>query len=111
MTETKEENKLVIDKIRKLRCKSIAHFDKKQPINKTLPSFEKIDKFFINLEDFYNGLCGKIENSITYFKQDKDLKDNLEKVLQNLYVGEKNRLLGIEVECGWKDNHKKISVR
>jgi hypothetical protein len=87
-----------IDKLKRLRDKSIAHFDKKQPIEKKLPSFEQIDRFFTDLENFYNGLSGKIEDSKTTFEQDKNLKYEIEKVLQNLYVGEKNRLLNVELE-------------
>ena len=41
----KKENKQVLEKIKKLRDKVVAHFDKKQPIEKKLPSFEEIDLF------------------------------------------------------------------
>ncbi|MBU4480248.1 hypothetical protein KKG48_02285 [Patescibacteria group bacterium] len=105
----REENKHILDKIRRLRRKSVAHFDKKQPTDKKLPTFKEIDTFFINLQQFYNDLCGKIESSVTIFKQDEDLKRELEKVLKNLYVGEKIRLLNIELEYDWEKNPKKIS--
>ncbi len=107
----KKENKYILDKIKKLRDKSIAHFDKKQPTDKQLPAFEKIDLFFGKLEKFYNSLCKKIENSVTIFEQDKDLKRELEKVLRNLYLGEKVRLLNIDMEWMWDKNPKKISKK
>ena len=105
----KEENEEFINKIKIFRDKKIAHFDKKQPIEKKLPPFKKIDNFFMNLENFYNELSGKIEDSKTLFGQDKDFKYEIEKVLQNLYVGEKNRLLNIELEYNWKKNPNNIS--
>jgi hypothetical protein len=107
----KKENKRVLEKIKKLRDKTVAHFDKEQPAEKNLPSFEKIDLFFRNLQDFYNNLSRKIESSVTIFEQDRDLKRDLEKVLQNLYVGEKNRLLNIELKWDWEKNPKKISAK
>jgi len=107
----KEENKRVLEKVKKLRNKVIAHFDKKQPIEKKLPSFEKIDLFFINLQNFYNNISKKIERSTTFFEQDKDFRREIEKVLQNLYIGEKNRLLGIESKWDWEKNPKKISAK
>ena len=104
-----ENNKEVLDGIRKLRNKNFAHFDKKQEHKKTLPSFEKIDMFFKNLEKFYNMLSSKFEKSTTLFGQDEDLKFSMENVLQNLYVGEKIRLLNIEMKWEWNENPKKIS--
>jgi hypothetical protein len=91
-------NKEVIKKIRNLRCQRIAHHDKIIKIGQDLPSFEKIDLFFENLENFYNDLTKKIENSSTLFGQDQDLKNNLEKIFQNLFIGEKNRLLYNELK-------------
>ena len=104
-----KENRDIIDKIKKLRDKSITHFDKKQPADKQLPTFEEIDSFFDRLEKFYNDLCKKIESSVTIFEQDTDLKREIEKVLKNLYIGEKIKLLNIEMEWEWDKNPKKIS--
>jgi hypothetical protein len=105
----KKNNKEVLEKIRTIRHKRVAHFDKTVKIDQDLPSFEKIDMFFNNLENFYNGLTHNIENSTTRFDQDKNLKDNLDEVMQNLYRGEKIRLLEIELKWDWKENDKNIS--
>ena len=107
----KKENKQVLEKIKELRDKVVAHFDKKQPIEKKLPSFEEIDRFFINLQDFYNNLSRKIENSKTNFEQDKKFRRELEIVLQNLYIGRKIRLLENELKWDWEKNPKKISAK
>ena len=104
-----EENKKVIDKIKILRKKSIAHFDKKQPTDKSLPTFEELDLFFKRLEKFYDTLTKKLADSTTIREQDQDLKNNLEKVMQNLYVGEKVRLLGIDIKWMWDEDLKRIS--
>lgn len=106
---SQSSNKEIIEKIRKLRHKRIAHHDKTVKINQDLPSFEKIDLFFKRLEEFYDNLTKKIENSSTIRKQDQDLKDNLEKVLRNLFIGEKSRLLNIELKWDWQENNKNIS--
>lgn len=106
-----EKNKKVIEGVKNLRNKKFAHYDKSVIGEKEtkLPPFEEIDLFFKNLEKFYNKLSSKYDDSTTIFKQDEDLKSNLEKVLQNLYVGEKIRLLNIEMKWQWNENPKKIS--
>ncbi len=105
------KNKKALDGIRTLRNKSTAHFNKDQKHKKELPPFKDIDSFFERLQNFYNKLSGNIEDSVTIFEQDRDLKRGLEKMLQNLYVGEKIRLLNIDVEWKWNKNPKKISER
>lgn len=102
-------NKEIIEKIRKIRNKIIAHHDKTNEINQDLPSFKKIDAFFKRLEEFYDNLAKRINNSSTIREQDQDLKNDLEKVLQNLFIGEKIRLLNIELKWDWQENNKKIS--
>ncbi len=103
------KNKKVLDRIRTLRNKSTAHFNKDQKHKKELPPFKDIDSFFERLQNFYNKLSGNIEDSVTIFEQDKDLKRELEKMLKNLYVGEKINLLNIDVEWKWDKNPRKIS--
>ncbi len=103
------KNKEVLEKIKILRDKTIAHYDKDQSHKNELPLFKDIDSFFERLQNFYNKLSGDIEDSVTIFEQDKDLKRELEKMLRNLYVGEKIRLLNIDVEWNWDKNPKKIS--
>lgn len=103
------DNKEIIEKIWSLRCKRIAHYDKKIEIRQDLPSFEKIDLFFKRLEEFYNTLTKKIKDSYTMFGQDQDLKDSLEKVLQNLFIGEKIRLFNNELKWEWQEGDKSIS--
>jgi len=103
------KNKKVLDRIRTLRNKSTAHFDKDQKHKKELPSFKDIDSFFERLQNFYNNLSRDIEDSVTIFEQDEYLKRELEKMLKNLYVGEKIRVLNIDVEWKWSKNPKKIS--
>jgi len=103
------KNKKVLEKIKTLRDKTIAHYDKDQNRKNELPLFSDIDLFFERLQTFYNDVSKKVEDSVTLFGQDEDLKRELEKMLMNLYVGEKIRLLNIDVEWKWDKNPKKIS--
>jgi len=105
-----EQNKKILDRFRKLRNKRIAHHDKEE-IDLDFPSFNEIDAFFERLEKFYDALIAEIEGASVVREQDRDLKQSIEKVFQNLYVGEKNRLLQINTEYMWNKDPKKISNR
>ena len=104
-----QKNIKLLAQLKILRDKNIAHHDKTQGHDKKLPPITDIDDFFVRLQNFYNHLCGKIENSVTYFKQDDDLKKDIEKMLQNLYIGEKNRILDNDIKWTWMENPKRIS--
>ncbi len=103
------DNKKVIEKIRKIRNKRIAHYNKKIKTVFDLPPFVKIDSFFKKLEEFYDSLTKRIENSGTIREQDQDLRNNLDMIMQDLFIGREVRLLNIELKYNWQDNIKNIS--
>jgi len=105
-----EQNKKILDQFRELRNKRIAHYDK-EGSDSNFPPFNEIDAFFERLEKFYDALIAEIEGASVIRKQDQDLKQSIEKVFQNLYSGEKNRLLQINMEYLWNKDPKKISSR
>jgi len=105
-----EQNKKILDQFRGLRNKRMAHHDKEE-YDSDFPPFNEIDAFFERLEKFYDALISEIEGASVIRNQDQDLKQSIEKVFQNLYSGEKNRLLQINMEYLWSKDPKKISNR
>lgn len=107
--ENQDDNKKIIKEIRIIRNKIIAHFDKKIKITPSMPSFQEIDLFFKRLEKFYDDLAKRIKNASIMREQDQDLKDKLDIVLQDLFIGRKVRLLNIGLKYDWQENNKNIS--
>lgn len=103
-----DDNKKIIAKIRKIRNKRVGHYNKKTRIIPDLP-FQEIDLFFKRLEKFYDDLAKRIENSSIIREQDQDLKNHLDIVLQDLFIGRKIKLLNIELKYDWQENNKNIS--
>jgi hypothetical protein len=48
------------------------------------------------------------DGSITMRKQDEDLRATLDMLLQDLYIGRKNKLLNIELKYKWQENDGNI---
>lgn len=103
------ENKKIIKEFRIIRNKRIAHFNKKIKITLSMPSFLEIDLFFKRLEKFYDDLAKKIKNASVMREQDQDLKDKLDIVFRDLFIGRKVRLLNIGLKYDWQENNKNIS--
>lgn len=107
-----DENKKVIEALRKARNNIFAHrniqIDPKEII---IPSVDDLNNFFSNLEKLYNELSSKIDNSSAWFDNVEDLKREIEFVYMNLDRGEIVRRKEIDIEWMWEKDPNKISDR
>lgn len=104
-----KNNQEVIDEIKNTRNKIFAH--KGKNINDLkIPSPERMKLFFNNIQDFYNELSSKKDNSTTWFDYD-NLKHEIESLYKNLHRGENARLETINVEYFWNNNENIISKK
>ena len=104
------ENKKVIEALKKVRDKIFAHrniqIDPKEII---VPSVDDLDGFFGNLEKLYNELSSKIDNSSAWFDNVENIKREIELVYMNLDRGEMMRRKEIDIEWMWEKDPNKIS--
>ena len=107
-----DENKKVIEALRKARNNIFAHrniqIDPKEII---IASVDDLNNFFSNLEKLYNELSSKIDNSSAWFDNVEDLKREIEFVYMNLDRGEIVRRKEIDIEWMWEKDPNKISDR
>ncbi|HNY36254.1 MAG TPA: hypothetical protein PLD14_01390 [Candidatus Pacearchaeota archaeon] len=96
-----EENKKIIEEIKKVRHKVFAHKEINDGIEKIMiPPIDELDCFFENLEKFYNELSYKIKKSSVIFDNAHDFDRYLEDLYANLERGEKLRIDEINKEYG-----------
>lgn len=104
-----KNNKEVADDIMKIRHKIFAHKGKGAD-GLLVPSIEKLDIFFDNVQNFYNELSSEDNDSTTWFDY-KHLKHTIESLYKNLCRGESMRLSEIDVEYSWDYNENIISKK
>ena len=109
-TKFVEQNKDVLEKLKKVRCKIFAHRDIKTT-NQTyeLPSIMDLDNFFKNIIVFYNEITSSVDNSSTMFGNAEGIKRDIELLFMNLERGEASRKLEIDIEWAWDKDSKKAS--
>jgi len=104
------ENKKVIDALKKARDNIFAHrnilIDPKEIV---IPDVDDLDNFFSNLEKLYNELSSKIDNSSAWFDSVENMKREIELVYMNLDRGEMMRRKEIDIESMWEKDPSKIS--
>jgi hypothetical protein len=104
------ENKKVISSLLKARNNIFAHKNMKIDLKEIIiPSVDDLDKFFSNLEEFFNKLSSKIDNSFTWFDNVEELKREIELMYMNLDRGEMMRRKEIDIEWAWEKDPGKIS--
>ena len=74
-----------------------------------IPSVNDLDQFFKNLIVLYNELTRCVDRSVTSFDNATSIKNDIERVLQNLYRGESVRRLEYDIKCTWEENDQKAS--
>jgi len=102
-------NQEMINDIKKIRHKIFAHKEKNVN-NLEIPSPERLDTFFNNIQDFYNEISSEKDNSSTWFDHDH-LKHEIESLYKNLHRGEDARIEAINVEYFWRHNENIISKK
>lgn len=104
------ENQEVINKLKSLRNKIFAHKDNETKLSDyQIPPVKDLDNFFENLIKLYNKLTIVVDDSVTKFTKVKEIKDEIECLLMNLYRGEAIRKKEIDIKWSWQENDKKIS--
>lgn len=104
-----EQNKDIIEKLKKVRNKVFAHKDGKSVLYK-LPPVTDLNIFFENLIRFYNEITHEVDDSVTYFSNaDEEVKRDIELMFMNIHRGEAMRKLGIDIEWMWEKDNKKAS--
>ena len=103
------QNEKIVKQLKKVRNKIFAHRD--IGINSKdikIPSIEKMDDFFSEIENLYNKISKKINNSTAIFSALK-IKDDIENLYMNLERGESIRKKEINIEWMWRKDSNKIS--
>lgn len=105
-----KNNKKVLIKLKKVRCKIFAHRDL-QASGKSykLSSVIEMDDFIKNLVDFYNEITSKTDNSSTTFMNAEKVIQDTELLFMNLERGEAVRKLEIDIKWMWDEDRKKAS--
>lgn len=108
-----EENKEILEELNLVRNKIFAHSDINPETGTlklyTVPSVERLDKFFKDLIVFYNNLCKGVDDSYTVFDNAESVKQDVEALFMNLYRGESVRRKNIDIEWRWEKDDRKIS--
>lgn len=106
----KNNNKDIINRIKTSRDKIFAHADIGIDRDSVIiVSADEMDIFFNSLENFYNALSNKIDNSVTSFDSSSDIKNQIEQLFMNLERGEGVRLKEIDINWMWSQDNNKIS--
>lgn len=111
-TKTREfmlANKTTLDMLFDLRNKLFAHKDGITNNEYKIPSLDSLDKFFLNLMEFYNVLTSSVDGSHTIFSNTEEIKHDLEHMFMNLYRGHHARKKEIDIDYLWLKNNGKIS--
>lgn len=104
-------NNIIIEKLKIIRHKIFAHRDiEVDPNEISIPSIDDLDKFFKNLEELYNKISLKINNSMAIFNA-ISLRDDIEHLYMNLERGENVRIKEIDIEWDWEKNDNRISKK
>lgn len=105
-----EDNKTVLDNLKKVRHKLLAHRDKSASSDTFgLPSIIEMDSFINNLVGFYNVITSKTDNSATVFSNAEEVMRDIELLFMNLERGEATRKLEIDIDYMWDKDDKKAS--
>lgn len=101
-------NKVIIDKLKKVRDEVFAHKSKKE-INALVPPMNEIDDYFEKVFKFYNELSSEVEGSSTIFDDGKLITEDIENAMHNIHRGETARRVGIDIKWKAEKNPKKLS--
>jgi len=95
-----ENNKDVIERIKRIRNKLFAHKSINEDKDIKIPPLEELDNFFKNLEVYYNKLNKEIRNSTADFGNAYEYDKKLNHLYSNIERGEKVRIDKIKKEYG-----------
>lgn len=105
-----DENKVVIEQLKEVRHNIFAHRNIQiDPKGILIPSVDDLDMFFSNLENLYNTLSLKVDNSTAWFDNVENLKREIEFLYMNLERGDMMRRKEIDIKWMWEKDPNKIS--
>lgn len=105
-----KNNSATIKQLQRVRHKIFAHRSNKlNAEDLQIPSIDKLDIFFDELEKVYNLISVKISKSSASFRNALDMKYDIENLYMNIERGESIRKKEIDIEWAWKKNKNSIS--